>query len=325
MTTTDPRFDIDLRSEVRHAPPIFIVGCQRSGTTVVRLMLDSHRNISCGPETRFLADLAKVTTENWTRLSHFGQDKEYWHRSMARFFDSIQSDYAASRGKTRWADKTPRYALSLDFIDQLFPDCPRRPRGARRPRRRRLAQVAVRVHRRRQGGREVAPLRPDGPGGGRAARPPERYHELRYERLVADPEAIDARRCSEFLDEPWDDAVLHHDRLLPRRGRQVRRLPPAARPPGGPPTTNAVYRSRVGTGRRRARPSPCGLLVRLTELRELGYPGTGAPGRVMNPVPAVEDGGHEGRAQVRGLARGGALNLAGTVVSPGQPGSSSSS
>src|SRR3954453_6132576 len=103
--------------------PIFIVGCQRSGTTLGGLMLDSHPNISCGPETRFLADMAKITTENWKRMSHFGFDKDYWHRSIARFFEGIQQDYAASKGKTRWADKTPRYALSLGFIDQLFPRC----------------------------------------------------------------------------------------------------------------------------------------------------------------------------------------------------------
>ena len=29
----------------RAQAPIFIVGCQRSGTTLLRLVLDSHRNI----------------------------------------------------------------------------------------------------------------------------------------------------------------------------------------------------------------------------------------------------------------------------------------
>jgi len=41
-------------------PPIFVVGCHRSGTTLFRLILDSHPAISCGPETRFLADLENL-------------------------------------------------------------------------------------------------------------------------------------------------------------------------------------------------------------------------------------------------------------------------
>jgi hypothetical protein len=44
--------------------PMFIVGCQSSGTTPLRLMLDSHRNIACRPETRFLADFAHLTRES---------------------------------------------------------------------------------------------------------------------------------------------------------------------------------------------------------------------------------------------------------------------
>jgi len=44
--------------------PIFIVGCQRSGTTMLRLMLDSHSRISCGPETRFLEDLERIVGDD---------------------------------------------------------------------------------------------------------------------------------------------------------------------------------------------------------------------------------------------------------------------
>jgi len=44
-----------LGSPAMSGPPIFVVGCHRSGTTLFRLILDSHPAISCGPETRFLA------------------------------------------------------------------------------------------------------------------------------------------------------------------------------------------------------------------------------------------------------------------------------
>lgn len=50
------------------ASPIFIVGCQRSGTTMLRLILDSHPRISCGPETRFLEDMERIVGADWKRL-----------------------------------------------------------------------------------------------------------------------------------------------------------------------------------------------------------------------------------------------------------------
>jgi hypothetical protein len=34
-----------------------------------------------------------------------------------------KTEYASSRGESRWADKTPGYALSLDYSVELFPNC----------------------------------------------------------------------------------------------------------------------------------------------------------------------------------------------------------
>src|SRR5690242_14420656 len=79
--------------------PIFVVGCQRSGTTMLRLMLDSHSQISCGPETRFLEDLERIVGADWKRLSQFGYSQEEWLRRIRSFFEGIQSDYARSRGR----------------------------------------------------------------------------------------------------------------------------------------------------------------------------------------------------------------------------------
>jgi hypothetical protein len=251
------------------APPIFVVGCQRSGTTLVRLMLDSHPNISCGPETRFLADLAKVTGENWTRLAHFGFDQQYWHRSVATFFEQIQQDYAASRGKTRWADKTPRYALSLGFIDSLFPDCKvvhvvRDPRDVVASHRHRFGYVAA-VKAAEKWPRYIRAARSAGARLG-----PQRYVELRYEELVTDPKGT-MKGLLEFVDEPWDDAVLHHDDYLHDVADKYAIFAGGRRGEGR--EAGAVYRNRVGAGRKELDPA-LRLLVRLRagrEMRELGY------------------------------------------------------
>ncbi|MCB0064992.1 MAG: sulfotransferase [Caldilineaceae bacterium] len=39
--------------------PIFIVGCPRSGMTMLRLILDAHPHISCGRETGFLVEFGR--------------------------------------------------------------------------------------------------------------------------------------------------------------------------------------------------------------------------------------------------------------------------
>lgn len=193
----------------RSGPPIFIVGCHRSGTTLLRLMLDSHPNISCGPETRFLEDLAKLTDRNWSYLRNYGLPREYWNQKFAEMFGSFQLEYAQNRGKSRWADKTPRYALSLNYITDLFPTC-------------QVIHVirdgrdVVASHRDRWGYWSAVKAVEKWPRYIRAARaagsslPSDRYYEIRYEDIVGQTEPS-LRRLLEFLHEPWNSAVLEHD------------------------------------------------------------------------------------------------------------------
>jgi len=47
----------DTASTDRSSRPIFIVGCQRSGTTMLRLMLNGHPRISIPPESHFIPEL----------------------------------------------------------------------------------------------------------------------------------------------------------------------------------------------------------------------------------------------------------------------------
>jgi hypothetical protein len=257
------------RSVERSGPPIFIVGCHRSGTTLLRLMLDSHPNISCGPETRFLEDLAKLTERRWSYLRNYGLPRQYWDRRFAEMFESFQWDYARSRGKRRWADKTPRYALSLGYITDVFPTC----------------QV---IHVIRDGRDVVASHKdrwgywsalkaiekwPRYVGAARAAGsslPPDRYYEIRYEDIVRRPEPS-LRGLLGFLNEPWSMAVLEHDKhphdIAERYGRFVatRRTAAEADAP--------VYSSRVGSHSRDIDPL-LGILIRLRAgrtLADLGY------------------------------------------------------
>jgi Sulfotransferase family len=251
------------------SPPIFVVGCHRSGTTLLRLMLDSHPNISCGPETRFLADFAHLTRESWEQLSLYGFPKEYWHHQIAALFDSFQTDYAHSRGKTRWADKTPRYALLLDFINELFPTC-------------QIIHVirdgrdVVASHRYRWGYISALKAVEKWPRYIRAVRqigeqlPADRYYEVRYEQLVTNTEPT-IRALLAFLDEPWDQAVLEYDKAP----HDVRKRYAAFTTTRREATNDAaaVYQSRVGAHKKESDPL-IQLLITLRGgkmLRELGY------------------------------------------------------
>ena len=63
--------------------PVFLGGEGRSGTTLLRVMLDAHPSIACGPESQFLADprfreFHKHFRDTWWRRGEgFGYAKEY--------------------------------------------------------------------------------------------------------------------------------------------------------------------------------------------------------------------------------------------------------
>jgi len=187
-------------------PPIFVVGCPRSGTTLLRVILDSHPSISCGPESRFLWGLRGIEERNWSTLEGFGLSLAEWHANVRTLFEAFHRRYAEHQGKTRWADKSPDYALMLDYIDTLYPQSQivhivRDPRDV------------IDAWRRFYGVRAV-------PRAARAwvryvraahdfagATGAERVMELRYEDLVRDPEDT-LRRLFVWLGEPWDEKVL---------------------------------------------------------------------------------------------------------------------
>jgi hypothetical protein len=115
-------------------------------------------------------------------------------------------------GKVRWADKTPAYALILDFIDDLYPDCQvihviRDPLDVIDSWRRRVGNLQA---------RQVVRSWPEHIRAARAFRDThsaDRYTEIRYEDLVAQPKEVMSPVVT-WLGEPWHEGVLH---LPPRK------------------------------------------------------------------------------------------------------------
>ncbi len=106
--------------------PVFLTGLHRSGTTLVRQIVDSHSRIACPAETFFLTGMAE-TFENayYVRgIESMGFDRpgvaHGFNLAISHFFET----YRRSKGKPRWADKTPQYVLILPFIEEIFgPAC----------------------------------------------------------------------------------------------------------------------------------------------------------------------------------------------------------
>lgn len=213
-------------------------------------MLDAHPLLTIPPETHFVPKLISHC-ERWMddgasagelrerafelitthpRWGDFGLDREELRTRLAAHEPLAPGDaarcfyeaYAAREGKPRWGDKSPPYTWKA----------PRIQRGL---------QEARFIHLIRDG-RDVALSLSEvswGPGEvedaarkwvdelSRARRRARRlargtYMEARYEDLVADPEPI-LRRVAEFVDLPWDDAMLSYHHRAEERMREVAR------------------------------------------------------------------------------------------------------
>lgn len=203
------------------SPPIFIGGAGRSGTTLLRVMLDSHSQIACGPELKVLPSVASLwaeLTQRWTDVlaaSHVhGDDLDGMFGALVK---GLLEPRRRAAGKARSAEKSPNNVFVFGHLHRMFPD-------------------AAFVHMLRDGRDVVASLltmdwtTTDGTpiaytksarlaarywaSAVQAARAfaqetagQAHYFELRYEDLVADPEAT-LRRLLAFLGEDWEPAML---------------------------------------------------------------------------------------------------------------------
>ncbi|MCA9293952.1 MAG: sulfotransferase [Phycisphaerales bacterium] len=199
-------------------PAVFIGGCGRSGTTLLREMLNRHPAIACGPETAFLCDLInprRIAVE-WeldpSRVERMAKDAPSLISFCERFFRA----HAEREKKPRWADKTPRNVRALPKILSAFPygkfiHCVRDGRDVacslrNHPREtvRHGKVVAARVNRPIRNG-AMRWFHDTSAGMAFLAHP--RCLEVRYERLVTDTEAVLREVCT-FIEEPFDERML---------------------------------------------------------------------------------------------------------------------
>ena len=120
---------------------IFVVGAARSGTTLLRLLINNHPDIACLGETQFfhhnylqLSNNQKRNLNLFDRI--FNTESELPDflnnpqlitglenkNTVAEYFDYLLSSYSNKLGKKQWAEKSPSHILRINSIIELFPD-----------------------------------------------------------------------------------------------------------------------------------------------------------------------------------------------------------
>src|SRR5947209_4015856 len=106
--------------------PIFIGGLYRSGTKLMRLLLDSPPHIACGPESKLFRNnrLERIYTDLRTSWPTDLDPRFNLHtvdQVMAGLIQAVVMPYCQKQDKPRWANKTPETILFIDTLFALFP------------------------------------------------------------------------------------------------------------------------------------------------------------------------------------------------------------
>lgn len=200
----------------RHSDlPVFIVGMGRSGTTLVEQIIAGHPDAHGGGERRAVLRAATVLAK-LTGLKYPSGIAAWPVDVLERVHDDFVAQLQQlAPGAMRVSDKLPQNFMRLAVIQRLLPGA-RIIHTQRNP-----LDVCISAFYQEQ---KIPAMEPwDLYRSGLAYRDYERLMahfrqvldlpmlDVRYEELVADPEA-QARRIIDFVGLPWDDACLAIER-----------------------------------------------------------------------------------------------------------------
>ena len=240
-------------------PFVFIVGCPRSGTTLLRRIVDNHPEVAITNETHWIVQLLEdghaAPTEtpvtprllerlvSHRRFARLKLDPRRLERLVAReepvsyaeLVTAVYDLFGERRGKRLVGDKTPRYVRHIPTLHSLWPRAKfiHLIRDGR--------DVCLSVRNWDKDSRYVTRISTfeEDPVStialwweqlvrlGREAGaelPAELYHEVRYENLVADPAEACGKLC-DFLRVPYDERMLrfHEGRTRDDPGLDAKR------------------------------------------------------------------------------------------------------
>lgn len=245
-------------------PMMIIVGSGRSGTSLLASMMDAHPDLSVSSESHFLPKLIEALPETLTTPNHVAHmtgliERNQWFAEWDYDLDALRTALndalpisrpdalrmiyrvaAASDGATRFGEKTPAYVYNISLIAEELEDA-RFVHIVRDGR-----NVALSFRDASFGADDVAHSilnwqhrvllgHEDGMALGR-----DRYLEVIYEQLIAEPEE-QLRRICVFLDLEFSPGMLDYYRrqgYWAPRGEESKNL-------GKPPTTTRHWRDQL--------------------------------------------------------------------------------
>lgn len=284
-------------------PFAFIIGNPRSGTTLLRHILDSHSQIAFLVESAWIMNwfekgiglraggvvtpelvpllLSKHRLFRDLDLGISAQEMYIWIQSdpelsWTKFISTLCDRYGQARGKPLVGNKTPSFVRRIQAMHELWP----KTKFIHIIRDGRDVFLSARVKwKDRPTFRDFSTWRQDtvtttalwwewnvrlGREAGNLL-PPGLYYEIRYERLVEDPKNECAALC-EFLGVPFESAMLrHHEAFQVRHKPDGRVINARVALPITPGLRN--WRSEMEAAEVKKFEAAAGTL-----LKELGYP-----------------------------------------------------
>lgn len=237
--------------DLDNAPPFFIVGASRSGTTLLRLMLNAHSLIAVPHEMKYFNRAIPLPTlRQWRQPdaapADFDNIIDDWLKDRSHSFEPIGVEkvrqaiadgprnvrapleialqmWARHHGKRLWGEKTPNHLYYVDFIVEMFPQARfvylvRDPRAVVRS----MNNIAffpddsvINAHNWKVAATE---------GWKRLCRSvdPDKRFVLRYESLVSEPDESLRALCT-FLAVPFEPDMLDfHERSSSALPQKIR-------------------------------------------------------------------------------------------------------
>lgn len=206
----------------RNMPLIFIGGVPRSGTTLMRAMLDAHPEVRCGQETRVIPRILQLRS-HWmksekesVRLVEAGITKEVLNSAIAQFCLEIIAKHGDPAA--RLCNKDPLTLKMGTYVIELFPQA----KFLFMVRDGRATVHSIISRKVTITGFDLSNYRQCMTKWNQAIQTmheqckeigKDRCMMVYYEQLVLHPEEW-MRKILGFLEIPWNDSVLHHEEFI---------------------------------------------------------------------------------------------------------------